>query len=380
MLTGAVRDYGGPTNPPAQVIHCERKWFDAPHGEVADRHRPRILTSRWTGNASVRCEHQSEIGADRHVLGIAVRPIEDLTVYAAGKQIQSGRLPRGSMRVNEPGLPMRGIFRGAFDVLHLHVPNSMVAEYARAGFGQGRTSPPAYDHPIIDPVIERLAVALTHAEELGGAFGQSYADGISLAITARLFGGGSDGPPGDGSRVSSLSKWRLKRATDFMTANLAESIGLVEIAAAAGLSRMHFAAQFRVATGLRPHEYLLRRRIERAQELLLASRLTLVEIAFEVGFKTQPHFTTVFARLVGETPNVWRQRHSAGSRSAAVIVGFAPHRGAGPRQSIEWPTDRPSGSPAPAVSCSTAASAAALPTPAFRAESSETRSGSFSRE
>ncbi len=75
---------------------------------------------------------------------------------------------------------------------------------------------------------------------------------------------------------------------------------------------MHFAAQFRVATGMRPHEYLLQRRIERAQDLLLASRKPLVEVAFEVGFKTQAHFTTVFARLVGETPHVWRQRNDRG--------------------------------------------------------------------
>jgi AraC family transcriptional regulator len=72
---------------------------------------------------------------------------------------------------------------------------------------------------------------------------------------------------------------------------------------------MNFAAQFRVATGMRPHEYLLQRRIERAQVLLLTSRTLLIEIAFDVGCKTQAHFTTVFARLVGETPNVWRQRN-----------------------------------------------------------------------
>jgi len=72
---------------------------------------------------------------------------------------------------------------------------------------------------------------------------------------------------------------------------------------------MHFAAQFRAATGQRPHDYLLQLRIERARELLLTSRLPLVEIAFEVGFKTQAHFTTVFARFVGETPNAWRQRN-----------------------------------------------------------------------
>jgi AraC family transcriptional regulator len=123
-----------------------------------------------------------------------------------------------------------------------------------------------------------------------------------------LLGGNSDGAQVFHPRVSGLSKWRLRRATEYMAANLSEPISLADIAAAVGLSRMHFAAQFRVATGLRPHEFLLRRRIEQAQKLLLTTRTPLVEIALDVGFKTQAHFTTVFARLVGETPNVWRKR------------------------------------------------------------------------
>jgi transcriptional regulator GlxA family with amidase domain len=185
----------------------------------------------------------------------------------------------------------------------------MIAEYTAAECGRTRGCPRFIDHPIVDPVIERLGCALIHAEELGGALGQSYAEGIGVAITAHLCGANSDRSSSSGARVSRLSKWRLKRATEFMAANLAEPISLAEIAAATGLSRMHFAAQFRAATGLRPHEYLLQRRIERAQELLLNSRMPLVEIAFEVGFKTQAHFTTVFARVAGETPNVWRQRN-----------------------------------------------------------------------
>ena len=96
---------------------------------------------------------------------------------------------------------------------------------------------------------------------------------------------------------------------DLVDAHLADPIGLADLAGATGLSRMHFAAQFRAATGLRPHEYLLRRRIERAQTLLSASRLPLCEVALDVGFKSQAHFTTVFARFVGETPNAWRHRN-----------------------------------------------------------------------
>ncbi len=298
-----------------QIIHREGRWLDN-SGSAADDGEPRISASRWTGHTEEQPEHELEIEPDCHVIDIALQPMEDVTVFAARKLIHAGPLPAGSTRVYQAGLPMRGIFRGSYDALHLHVPNTMIAEYAAefasAGCGQWRTTPQMNERPIVDPVIERLAGALMHAEELGGAFGHSYADGISLAITAQLFGGNPDGASAR-PRVSGLCKWRLKRAKDYMEANLGESVSLADVAAAAGLSRMHFAARFRDATGLRPHEYLLRRRIERARELLLHSRLPLVEIAFEVGFKTQAHFTTVFARFAGETPNVWRQRNQAGS-------------------------------------------------------------------
>jgi AraC family transcriptional regulator len=304
-------------DPVPQIIRRERTWFDT-RGCGVDEPRTRISASRWVGHATNRYEQEAELEADCHVIGIALQPMADVTVFAGRKLIQTGHLPQGGMRVNEPGLRMRGAFRGSYDVLHLHVPNTMIAEYANSECGRTRTTPLIADHPVVDPVIERLAGYLMHAEKLGGVFGQSYADGISLAITAHLFGGNSNSEPTNLPRVAGLSKWRLKRATEYVMANLAEPISLADIAAATGLSRMHFAAQFRVATGLRPHEYLLQRRIERARELLLSSHLALVDIAFEVGFKTQAHFTTVFSRMVGETPNVWRQRNRGASQTAIL--------------------------------------------------------------
>lgn len=307
-----------PSDPADQIIRRERTWFDGPGGDVVELPRMRISASRWVGRTTAPYEQEAELQADCHVIGIALQPMANFTVFAARKLIHTGLLPQGSMRVNEPGLKMRGIFHGAFDVLHLHVPNSVIAECANSECARARTTPLIADHPVVDPVIERLARYLLHAEELGGVFGQSYADGISLAITAHLFGGNSNPASTNHPRVSGLSKWRLKRATQYMMANLGEPISLADIATATGLSRMHFAAQFRVATGMRPHEYLLLRRIERAQELLLNSHLPLVDIAFDVGFKTQAHFTTVFTRLVGETPNVWRRRNCEASSSSIL--------------------------------------------------------------
>jgi AraC-like DNA-binding protein len=79
------------------------------------------------------------------------------------------------------------------------------------------------------------------------------------------------------------------------------------MAAVAGLTRMHFAAQFRAATGMRPHDFLLQRRIDRARRLLRDPKLALVDVALSVGFQTQAHFTTVFKRFAGDTPNRWRR-------------------------------------------------------------------------
>ncbi len=102
------------------------------------------------------------------------------------------------------------------------------------------------------------------------------------------------------------------RVADYVDSHLSNKITLSDLAAVAGLSRMHFASQFRMATGLRPHEYLVRRRVERAQELLATSGMPLVEVALEVGFKTQAHFTTVFTRVVGKTPKAWQRDNYSG--------------------------------------------------------------------
>jgi AraC family transcriptional regulator len=108
-------------------------------------------------------------------------------------------------------------------------------------------------------------------------------------------------------RLAGLPAWRLKRVLTFIDANIDKRVGLSQIAQAAGFSRMHFARQFRVSTGLRPHEFLLRRRVEHAQELLAQSYIPVASIARASGFTTQAHFTSVFRRFVGKPPAHWRR-------------------------------------------------------------------------
>jgi len=165
-----------------------------------------------------------------------------------------------------------------------------------------------------DPCIERLSQALLFADESFTSFGQMYVDSINLALVSRLLELRLRVPlqPAQ-ERRSALPKWRLKRAVEYIDAHLADSIGLEDVAQAAGLTRMHFAAQFRAATGLRPHEYLLRRRIECAQQLLADEEYSLLDAAQLAGFRSQAHFTTVFKRVVGSTPKRWRDNQHAGA-------------------------------------------------------------------
>lgn len=120
---------------------------------------------------------------------------------------------------------------------------------------------------------------------------------------------------GGAPATAPLAAWRLRKATEYIEANLADAIRLANLADAAGLTRMHFAAQFKAATGQRPHDYLLRRRIERAQDLLASTDHPIVQVAMDVGFQTQAHFASVFKRFAADTPSRWRHRH--GKRSAA---------------------------------------------------------------
>jgi AraC family transcriptional regulator len=170
-----------------------------------------------------------------------------------------------------------------------------------------------------DPVIKCLSDALADAGRAYDRHAGIRADALRLAVAIRLLGLQAENSSSidDGSvptdpaerPIGGLQKWRLKRVAEYVDGHLSKKITLSDLAAVAGLSRMHFASQFRMATGLRPHEYLLRQRIRRADELLRHTTMTIVEVALSVGFQTQAHFTTVFKRIAGSTPAHWRNTH-----------------------------------------------------------------------
>jgi len=286
-------------------IDDEPQWRWKPRGVGSASSTLRVVATRWRSLEHRTREVRAETPSDGQIVAIVLRN-ENVLFSVSGRTVHDGAVTPGALHVTEPTASTRCVFRGPYDVLHLHVPNRTIAEICR-DFSD-REPTPFCSQPVLgrDPMVERLARALLASESIGGSYGRLYADAVSIAIVSRLLGLNRAEAP-ERPRVAELAKWRLKRAIEYIEASLAESVSLADIASAAGLTRMHFAAQFKAATGLRPHEYLLRRRIERAQEKLAGTSLSLVEVALSVGFQTQSHFTSVFTRMVGQPPRAWRQ-------------------------------------------------------------------------
>jgi AraC-like DNA-binding protein len=276
------------------------------------------MATRWHALTQRTQEACADTADDCHVIKIVLRSM-NMRLSVAGRTVQDGVATPGIFHVTEPTAAVRCVFRGPYDVLHLHVPNQLIAECARDMPGRRPTTLGSGAAPTKDPVVERLARALLDADEVGGSLGCLYADSVGIAIVARLLASGRGSPPAERGKVAELPRWRLKRAIDYVEARLGGTVRLADVASAAGLTRMHFAAQFRAATGLSPHEYLLRRRIERAQEMLDGTAMSMVDVALSVGFQTQSHFTTVFKRFAGQPPQTWRRTRGAGTVAAARV-------------------------------------------------------------
>jgi AraC family transcriptional regulator len=223
------------------------------------------------------------IGIDLKHLGVSVR-----VVPANGRHAASAGAPE-----TEPALHIAGVGRDleaslSFGTLVSKAIREMPKEQ--------------------DPLVRRLSEALAAAERDQSEFGGIYADAIRLVTMARMISADTKpASPVQTNRDGGLSKWRLKRVVEYVAEHLDEKVTLADMAAAARLSRMHFAALFFRATGLTPHQYLLKQRVSTAQDMLRTTDKSIVDIALSVGFSTQAHFTTVFKRIVGQTPLKWRE-------------------------------------------------------------------------
>lgn len=117
-----------------------------------------------------------------------------------------------------------------------------------------------------------------------------------------------------------LAPWQVRKVQAHIVAHLDQPIRSRDLAAILRMEPCHFSRAFRNSFGEPPIEYLIRRRMERAQELMLSTDAPLSVIALECGLADQAHFSRLFRRIVGESPRAWRRARVAAVTASSTIV------------------------------------------------------------
>jgi len=179
---------------------------------------------------------------------------------------------------------------------------------------RGSTTELAVDDGVTEATLVSLDRLRSAVVELSTALNETLRDERSNAAAclqrakAMLRGVDGTSPQPSERRVrQGLAPWQVRRVLAHIEANLGTPIRNKDLAALARLSTFHFNVAFRNSVGDSPHGYIIRRRVERAQGLMLATDRSLSDIAAECGLADQAHLTRLFRRIVGESPAAWRR-------------------------------------------------------------------------
>jgi AraC-like DNA-binding protein len=295
------------SNEPFAASHLPRvKCLRDEYESVLALPNPHVIVMRTTDLLRGKQEKEIKNPDSYYRAAVCLRRVE-AELSSNGRTFFCGLAQPGMFHVTEPTSRLRGRFSLPSDGVHLLFSARYVDELCRESASRVlRTDKVQYDAELI-----RLCSALTYDTALKSTADNDelYLSGLTVAILGRLLHSSAQTDSGGSFGRHALAKWRMRRVQQYVEEHLSGPISLVELASVSGLSRMHFAVQFRRATGLRPHEFVLRERIKRAKRLLCSTDLPLIQIALDVGFQTHSHFSATFKRLAGMSPICWRALH-----------------------------------------------------------------------
>jgi AraC-like DNA-binding protein len=253
---------------------------------------------------SLECE-------DAYIIGLQLKDYGACENWEGGRCVSKTDVLAGETHLYDLKRDPRFLIDKPFHALFFHLPRSSfdaVAEESRAPPISELDYAPGVGRD--DAVIRSLGTAMTAALERPERASRMFLDHVTLAVAvhvAQAYGGlrRAVAPMKGG-----LASWQQRRACEMMDAHLDGAVPLRQLAAECGLSVSHFSRAFRGSVGVAPHQWLLRRRVEMAKDLMRTTRLALSEVAIASGFADQSHFTKTFTRWIGVSPSTWR-RHQA---------------------------------------------------------------------
>ena len=158
-----------------------------------------------------------------------------------------------------------------------------------------------------DPLVVQTILALRVDLRADSPSGRMYGESIGAALVAQLLKKCSSKKARDATPRLQLPALRISRVREYIHDNLTGDLSLLRLAEVAGMGIDHLIKSFKKTTGVTPHQYVLHRRIERAQALLANDRLSITAVAMQAGFVDHSHFTKLFRRIIGMSPSAYRE-------------------------------------------------------------------------
>lgn len=246
-----------------------------------------------------------QAGLDQHFVSIHLGGAKRLSRRGEGG-LQRQEVAAGAYSVVPAGSAFQWDTQGPVDFVHIYFEPRFFEQIVTHTFDRNPAKIDLRETLGHDDILVR---ALTAAllEELGSDGTQrAYLDDVMHLLLCRVFRLHSDVGVGGARARHVLAPYRLRRAVEFVEANLGASIGVAEIADASGISRFHFSRAFRQTTGKAPYAYLLERRVAAAKSLLIHESSPLTVIARQCGFTSLSQFSRMFKRETGTNPSHYR--------------------------------------------------------------------------
>jgi AraC family transcriptional regulator len=216
-------------------------------------------------------------------------------------------LRTGSILVVPAGSPARWRWSSHSDSLHVFLQPELVARVAAEAF---EFDPARVLLPPLDgldfPQLRAAMLAVNDELTADAAGGRLVAESLANVLAVQLIRSAYAPRPPALRTAGALAQRKLHAVVEYVEEHLDAGLTLGQMAAVAHLSAYHFARQFKAATGLPPRQYVIARRVERAQRLLQEGDLSLAEVAACAGFSDQSQFSHTFKRVVGVTPGRFR--------------------------------------------------------------------------
>ncbi|MGI2904210.1 AraC family transcriptional regulator [Tolypothrix sp. VBCCA 56010] len=224
------------------------------------------------------------------------------------RNLQGEQIANAELVIVPATAPHKDLWQQETDFILFSVEPARIAQIAHESIDGDRIELKSYIG-MCDPVIYQIGRLFQSELKSNGLGSRLYADSLTTALSVQLLRNYCTKEQLIKEYTNGLSKYKLQQAIAYINDNLTEDLSLEAIASHLQMSVYYFARLFKQSMGVTPHQYVIQQRVERAKQLLKKqNKLSISEVAFQVGFAHQSHLSRHFKRILGVTPKEIRKK------------------------------------------------------------------------